>query len=64
MIWPGRKGPGAAATDDFMNNRYHRPADDTGNAIRWDQAARYTAILSALVQATANADRRPAMTAR
>jgi len=64
MIWPGRKGPGAAATDDFMNSRYHRPADDTGNAIRWDQAARYAAILSALVRDTANADRRPAMTAR
>jgi len=59
MIWPGRKGPGEAATDDFLAHHYHKPSDDMAQAIDWTAAARFGDIATAMVMAVSDAEDRP-----
>ncbi|WP_293876893.1 MULTISPECIES: M28 family peptidase [unclassified Sphingomonas] len=59
MLWPGRQGAGAAATDAFLEHRYHRPSDDIAQPIAWAQAARYGAIITTIARRVGDAPQRP-----
>lgn len=59
FLWPGPKGPGKAATDDFMNKHYHRPSDDLTQPILWDQAVRFVDANYRIAREIADADTRP-----
>ena len=45
FLWPGQKGAGKAAVENFMGKCYHRPCDDlAGQPIRWDQGVRFVDV--------------------
>ena len=60
LLWPGRAGPGAAATEAFLSTRYHQPNDDISQPIDWAAAARFFDIVTALVETVATRRDRPA----
>jgi len=59
FLWPGQKGPGAAAVADFMGKRYHRPGDDLTQPILWDQGVRFVGVNYAIAREIADGDGRP-----
>ncbi len=59
FLWPGPKGEGKAATDDFMKNRYHKPSDDLSQPILWDQAVRFVDANYRIAREIADADAPP-----
>ena len=59
FLWPGHKGAGAAAYADFFARRYHRPADDLTQPIRWDQGVRFVDANWRIARDIANARTRP-----
>ncbi|WP_330969029.1 M28 family peptidase [Lysobacter sp. A3-1-A15] len=50
----------AAARAAFMRERYHRPGDDTGQAIAWNDAARLARLVARTAASVADAPRAPA----
>jgi Zn-dependent M28 family amino/carboxypeptidase len=59
FLWPGLAGPGRAAFDDFMKNRYHQPGDEVDAGILWDQAVRFVEINYRIAREIADAPVRP-----
>ncbi|MEG3176952.1 M20/M25/M40 family metallo-hydrolase [Sphingomonas sp. RB3P16] len=59
FLWPGQKGPGKAATADFMANRYHKPSDDVSQPIDWAQGIRFVDANYAIAREIADGDARP-----
>ncbi len=59
FLWPGAKGPGKAAIDDFMANRYHKPGDDLTQPILWDQGVRFVDINYRIAREIADGPQRP-----
>lgn len=59
FLWPGPKGPGKAATDEFMSKHYHRPSDDLTQPILWDQAVRFVDANYRIAREISDADVRP-----
>ena len=59
FLWPGQKGAGEAAWDDFFARRYHRPSDDLTQPIDWAQAVRFVAANYTIARAIADSDARP-----
>ena len=59
FLWPGQKGPGAAATQAFMSTNYHRPSDDLALPIQWDQGVRFVDVNYRIAREIADAPERP-----
>jgi Zn-dependent M28 family amino/carboxypeptidase len=59
FLWPGQKGAGKAAVEDFMKNRYHKVGDDLTQPIMWDQGVRFVDVNYRIGRALADADTRP-----
>jgi Zn-dependent M28 family amino/carboxypeptidase len=59
FLWPGQKGPGKAATDDFLAHHYHQPSDDLSQPIDWAQGIRFVDANYAIARAIADGDQRP-----
>lgn len=60
FLWPGQKGPGKAATDDFFANHYHKPSDEVWQpAIDWSQGVRFVEANYAIAREIADGDARP-----
>lgn len=59
FLWPGQKGAGKAAVEDFMKNRYHKVGDDLTQPILWDQGVRFVDVNYRIGRALADADTRP-----
>ena len=59
FLWPGQKGAGKAAWDEFFGRRYHRPSDDLTQPIDWAQAVRFVTANYAIARAIADNDARP-----
>ena len=59
FLWPGQKGPGKAAVEQFMTTNYHRPSDDLSQPIRWDQGIRFVDVNYRIARAIADAADRP-----
>jgi hypothetical protein len=59
FLWPGVKGPGKAAFDDFLKNHYHKPSDEIG-LINWQSGVRFVEANYGIAREIANADARPA----
>jgi Zn-dependent M28 family amino/carboxypeptidase len=59
FLWPGPKGPGKAATDDFMANHYHKPSDDLTQPILWDQGVRFVDANYRIARVIADGATRP-----
>ncbi|MCT8003902.1 M28 family peptidase [Sphingomonas sanguinis] len=59
FLWPGQKGPGKAAVEDFMNHRYHRPGDEIDQGIDWSQGPRFVSVNYAIAREIADAPERP-----
>ncbi|RHW18415.1 M20/M25/M40 family metallo-hydrolase [Sphingomonas gilva] len=60
FLWPGVKGPGKAAFDDFLKNHYHKPSDEVTLPINWQAGVRFVEANYAIAREIANADERPA----
>ncbi len=60
FLWPGQKGPGAAAVAEFMGKCYHRPCDQLGTQpILWDQGVRFVDVNYRIAREVADAPSRP-----
>jgi Zn-dependent M28 family amino/carboxypeptidase len=59
FLWPGQKGPGKAAVEAFMGQRYHRPGDDLTQPILWDQGVRFVGVNYAIAREIADGEQRP-----
>lgn len=59
FLWPGLAGPGRAAFEDFMKNRYHKEGDEVDAGILWDQAVRFVDINYRIAREIADAPTRP-----
>ncbi|KQR80392.1 M28 family metallopeptidase [Sphingomonas sp. Leaf343] len=59
FLWPGAKGPGKAAIDDFMAHRYHQPGDDLTQPILWDQGVRFVDVNYRIAREIADGPQRP-----
>ena len=60
FLWPGQKGPGAAAFAAFMGRCYHRPCDELAQQpILWDQAVRFVDVNYRIAREVADAAERP-----
>lgn len=59
FLWPGQKGPGKAAWDEFFAKHYHRPSDDLKQPIDWEQAVRFVTVNYTIARAIADGDARP-----
>ncbi|WP_374295326.1 M28 family peptidase [Sphingomonas sp.] len=59
FLWPGQKGPGAAAVKTFMSTNYHRPSDDLSLPIDWSQGPRFVGVNYAIAREIADGDARP-----
>lgn len=59
FLWPGQKGPGAAAVKTFMSNNYHQPSDDLSLPIDWSQGPRFVGVNYAIAREIADGDARP-----
>ncbi|WP_343527808.1 M28 family peptidase [Sphingomonas sp.] len=59
FLWPGQKGPGKAAVEDFMSHRYHRPGDEVDQGIDWSQGPRFVSVNYAIAREIADAPERP-----
>lgn len=59
FLWPGQKGPGKAAWEEFFAKHYHRPSDDLNQPIDWAQAVRFVTANYTIARAVADNDDRP-----
>jgi hypothetical protein len=59
FLWPGQAGPGKAAFETFLKERYHQPSDDLSQPIDWAQGLRFVAANTAITRAIADAPERP-----
>ena len=60
FLWPGQKGPGAAAFKTFMGNCYHRPCDELAQQpILWDQGVRFVDVNYRIAREIVDGDARP-----
>ena len=59
FLWPGQKGPGKAAYDEFFAKHYHQPSDAPTLPIDWSQGPRFVAVNYAIARAIADGDQRP-----
>ncbi len=61
FLWPGQKGPGKAAVDDFFAKHYHQPSDEVWQpALDWSQGVRFIDVNYAIAREIADGDARPA----
>lgn len=61
FLWPGVKGPGKAAFDDFLTNHYHKPSDQLSTLkIDWQSGVRFVEANYAIASEIANSPQRPA----
>lgn len=60
FLWPGVKGPGKAAFDDFLKNHYHKPSDEVTLPIDWQAGVRFVEANYGIAREIANSDARPA----
>lgn len=59
FLWPGEKGPGKAAWEDFMKNHYHKPSDEVSLPLDWAQGVRFVTVNYTIAREIADADDRP-----
>ncbi|WP_419807605.1 M28 family metallopeptidase [Sphingomonas sp.] len=60
FLWPGQKGPGAAAVAAFMGRCYHRPCDELAQQpIMWDQGVRFVDVNYRIAREVADGAARP-----
>lgn len=60
FLWPGAKGPGKAATDDFFEKHYHKPSDEVWQpALDWSQGVRFINVNYAIAREIADGAERP-----
>ena len=59
FLWPGHKGPGAAATAAFFAQHYHKPSDEVSLPIDWAQGVRFVEANYAIARGIADGDERP-----
>lgn len=59
FLWPGEKGAGKAAWDDFMKNHYHQPSDDLSQPLDWAQGVRFVTVNYTIAREIADNDERP-----
>jgi Zn-dependent M28 family amino/carboxypeptidase len=59
FLWPGYKGPGKAAWEDFMANHYHKPSDEISLPLDWAQGVRFVGVNYAIAREIADGDDRP-----
>ena len=58
FLWPGEKGAGKAAWDDFMANHYHQPSDDLSQPLDWAQGVRFVTVNYTIAREIADNDER------
>ncbi|WP_230482691.1 M28 family peptidase [Sphingomonas sp. Leaf21] len=59
FLWPGQKGPGKAAVEDFMSHRYHKVGDEIDQGIDWSQGPRFVSVNYAIAREIADSPDRP-----
>jgi Zn-dependent M28 family amino/carboxypeptidase len=59
FLWPGYKGGGKAAWEDFMKNHYHQPSDEIGLPLDWEQGVRFVTVNYTIARGIADGDERP-----
>ncbi len=59
FLWPGQKGAGKAAVDDFFAKHYHQPSDDLSQPLDWAQGIRFVDVNYAIARGIADGDDRP-----
>ena len=59
FLWPGQKGPGKPAYDEFFAKQYHQPSDEPSLPIDWSQGPRFVSLNYAIAREIADADERP-----
>ena len=59
FLWPGYKGAGKAAWQDFMANHYHQPSDEIGLPLDWKQGVRFVTVNYTIARGIADGDDRP-----
>ena len=59
FLWPGYKGAGKAAWEDFMKNHYHQPSDEIGLSLDWEQGVRFVTVNYTIAREIADNDERP-----
>ena len=59
FLFNGVSGDGREGFDAFMAQHYHRPSDEVGLPIRWQDAARFTDLSESLVRRIADAPEAP-----
>ncbi|QDZ08953.1 M28 family peptidase [Sphingomonas panacisoli] len=59
FLWPGYKGGGKAAWEDFMKNHYHQPSDEIGLPLDWEQGVRFVTVNYTIAREIADNDERP-----
>ncbi|UUL81582.1 M28 family metallopeptidase [Sphingomonas qomolangmaensis] len=61
FLWPGTKGPGKAAVDEFFAKHYHQPSDSMGQvpAIDWESGTRFIEANYMIAREIADAPERP-----
>ena len=59
FLWPGEKGAGKAAWDDFMANHYHQPSDEISQPLDWAQGVRFVTVNYTIAREIADNDERP-----
>ena len=61
FLWPGEKGPGKEAVEDFFANHYHQASDQIDkNGVDWKQGVRFVDVNYQIAREIADADKRPA----
>ena len=59
FLWPGYKGGGKAAWEDFMKNHYHQPSDEISLPLDWEQGVRFVTVNYTIAREIADNDERP-----
>ena len=58
FLWPGQKGDGGRF-EQFLKTCYHKPCDDAGQPILWDQGVRFVDVNYRIAREIADGDARP-----
>ena len=59
FLWPGYKGAGKAAWEDFMAHHYHQPSDEISLPLDWAQGVRFVGVNYAIAREIADGNDRP-----
>ncbi|MDB5679302.1 M28 family metallopeptidase [Sphingomonas bacterium] len=59
FLWPGYKGGGKAAWEEFMKNHYHQPSDEISLPLDWEQGVRFVTVNYTIAREIADTDDRP-----